>query len=924
MEMDDPWGSPWADEVQLTHSNKTPVKEDDDLARPTTLTTTIKASSSALRQQTNTSPWEDVSVERDDNEVGKWADVPTKAGVGLDGAIDGWVGDISDTADNNLHKSPMPVNDGFKLRWNDASLAQEEPVAHLAPSLLTTAVEVVRQPSPDPWGFGELSSPRTDVHDTYEGAQEEDVKSNATIVDLDMQESASAEHKTQGSTPKLLDNLLDTNEAVELDLNYNNKPESNANLAKSAQFQENELPLSDSAINPVRLSITQDADPTSSRPSSAPSDGSRHDDTFVESPRTSLDDEPKRIQTMRQASKVQELVEHFDTLAKREETPGLEDGRISAAGGSTYGPNNRLEDVDNEDEGGNEQDEETDANMQNESEDSDDDFGDFGDFEEGQSDANKTVAARTDLEAVVAPPSTNPKPITKRAKSGTPKDGIPISHGPVEFIPNISLLDKMYPELQDDPTPEKIFIPDVIPHDSFSSTEERKMWYRVSRYGPMRKHESGDDENYVRVNWVKSQVREETLKVVARWIEEDRISGRVVLGGGSKAGSMFGWNDSKSTPASIAVAFAERNPRKKKESVGSFPITEIPREWPKGLVRERSISKGRSTSKPRRRSSIKPVRGTEDAAPGKVDAPVPAGADFGWSSEKTFANLQSSTSPSQSSHKVSGSISRIVSVSKPSSPAPHIPLKSKHASIKSVSKTSDLVPQSVFPASKSDTIIPPPSPKSAIPDSTLAKAEIDADDDWGEMISSPVVGIAPMPPVQNTLHHKRSQSFGNIPPVNPTQPLVRAPLDQNHRPVADVDQILTPGSVSAQPASPPAAPDTTSKDEILSPPQIPSPQPLPGSNITTSISQTSNSDVWASADFSFFDTAPASVSVPVPNTKHIPKAVSTPASSFANLNAVVSSPVAPNTKRSKEEMAQDKIVEGILKNLPDLSYMLKR
>src|SRR6478609_5242817 len=74
------------------------------------------------------------------------------------------------------------------------------------------------------------------------------------------------------------------------------------------------------------------------------------------------------------------------------------------------------------------------------------------------------------------------------------------------------------------------FRSDVIIDDSFTSISERKAWYLMSRPGSMRKHNLGDDENYVRVGWGNSQVREQAIRIVRRWMEEDSITGRVVLG----------------------------------------------------------------------------------------------------------------------------------------------------------------------------------------------------------------------------------------------------------------------------------------------------------------------------------------------------------------------------------------------------------
>ncbi|EHL01959.1 hypothetical protein M7I_1908 [Glarea lozoyensis 74030] len=485
--MDDPWGSPWADDANLTQPNKAFVKGNDEPDRTAPPTLKFKVSGSNLAQQSNNPFWKDAGAEQDDDGFGNWADVPANTGVGLDSAIDGWGGNTG-------------------ISWGDTSLAQENFVARPAPSLSINAANVVRQPSPDPWAFNELSSTQSDSHDDGDQElQQDDIKNSAMAIDLDVNDSKLVDRELQTLTDNQAEIFSDVNETVEPAVVLEDKQNSTSSAETPEIPEEEDKPLSDATIEPIRSSITQDVAPSSSRPSSAPSDESRQDGRFAESPRTSLDDEPKRLQMPRQASKVHQLVEHFDTLAKREGTPELQDGRVSAGGESTTSANDKQEDLDDNEtyEQKVESDRATQDEDGNENEE-DDDFGDFGDFEE-------------------------------------------------DLVANL--------------VPEKIFIPDVVPHDSFSSVEERKMWYRLSRYGPMRKHESGDDENYVRINWAKSSVREETLKVVARWIEEDRISGRVVLGGGSKAGSIFGWNDPKSKPASIAAAFAERNPRKKKSSI---------------------------------------------------------------------------------------------------------------------------------------------------------------------------------------------------------------------------------------------------------------------------------------------------------------------------------------------------------------------
>ncbi|KAM3504825.1 hypothetical protein MY11210_008204 [Beauveria gryllotalpidicola] len=116
---------------------------------------------------------------------------------------------------------------------------------------------------------------------------------------------------------------------------------------------------------------------------------------------------------------------------------------------------------------------------------------------------------------------------------------------------NLSHLDALFPcsnPASDTTLPAPI--PDtILPSASFTTISERKTWYRLSRLGSARFHDNGDDEAaYRRVAWPSSNIRTKTLDIVRRWMEQDSIAGRVVLGGGRKAGgplgaSMFGWDD---------------------------------------------------------------------------------------------------------------------------------------------------------------------------------------------------------------------------------------------------------------------------------------------------------------------------------------------------------------------------------------------
>jgi hypothetical protein len=74
------------------------------------------------------------------------------------------------------------------------------------------------------------------------------------------------------------------------------------------------------------------------------------------------------------------------------------------------------------------------------------------------------------------------------------------------------------------------------------STSTRKAWYRLTRPQTLQEFNmGGTDDSYVRVSWPKSHVRSETLNIVTKWASQDRINGRVVLGGKTGAAA-FGWD----------------------------------------------------------------------------------------------------------------------------------------------------------------------------------------------------------------------------------------------------------------------------------------------------------------------------------------------------------------------------------------------
>lgn len=909
MDMDDPWGSPWADEVQRPVATK---ESHDDAEEPGS-TTSVQASSLALQDQTIT-PWDNTNDGADDG-FGDWAAVPSETGISLGRAHDGWGMDLG--GNTPLTK---PNTDVLSAGWDAVPKVADESISKLAASLLPEPTNITRQPSPDPWASVVATEERSGPIRLGQGQFPEQTKSSVVgNVGLETTNGElESEHRTRDvpiekATP---DEELPENGDLEVFKPYQtgisaNKPvDTDSQDHEKSQDLESELlpkvenirpekPTKDgkheNAVTPhgiesiqqpdkplpipPRTSTSQELDHMSSRPSTSPSEQSHHDEYFAESPRTSLEEDPMRPQIPRKASKGQELVEHFEPLAKEDQVPEISgDGHIE---------------------------------VMQPPEDDEADIDDFGDFEDVQSDLDEPVEAGGSVENTAHPATPNSKvlpQVMERELQQSPEMQTPKKeYGPVDFFSDPSLLNQLYPNTDDGLPSESCFIPDKVPQDSFTSTEQRKTWYRISRYGPLRKHNMGDDENYTRVNWTQSSVRVETLKIVARWIEEDRISGRVVLGGGSKAGSMFGWNDQKATPASITAAFASKAVKKIVETP-TEPSVEVPREWPKGLVRDHSASKGPPPSKPRRRSSATPK-----SPETKVERQSPV-ANFGWNTVPESS--QKIHSRSSSKEMSSGFNPVAVPIANPSSPSrkrvslgPSSFAASAFKATESVHKTSTLVAKDEVPIGppQQKASVPPAGPKAAV--AKLAEE----DDDWGEMISSPVTSTAPTFPLPNGLRHKKSQSlsgaFTSVKPFSSTTASISS-IDsrRGHRPALSFDDILKPETQSPQSAKSPEKLNVFSEPtNAFSSPVVPAP-PLPAGN----------SDPWASADFSFFETASAPAP-PVPTP--LPRTIPPKSVSFANTRVSASS---PGTRKSKEEMEQDRIVQDVVKGLPDLSYMLRR
>lgn len=276
--------------------------------------------------------------------------------------------------------------------------------------------------------------------------------------------------------------------------------------------------------------------------------------------------------------------------------------------------------------------------------------------------------------------------------SSVPVQELVEKFGVIKFPVDLSGLDKLFPDapqFQEGDMQSLSDVYDGIITDSFTTVDERKMWYRVSRYGSMRKHNSGDDENYHRVSWQSSEVRTDLMKIVRRWMEEGSFSGGPTLVGGKRT-SVFNWGSS-SAPVNLEQVFARKPLASHSRTSSTVSRAHAPSPSVGSL---NSIVSGRKMS--------------GDSISVTAPSPIPS---FGWST----------ASPAYSS----STISRFNSTSIAQKP----PLQE--------SKLKKVLPP---------IAIAPPPPVSAVPavqasptqDTSNRNDTDDEDDDWGDMVFSPV------------------------------------------------------------------------------------------------------------------------------------------------------------------------------------------
>ncbi|KAK0636015.1 hypothetical protein B0T17DRAFT_472536, partial [Bombardia bombarda] len=622
--MDDPWGSPWTTtDGDKDHKPPSPTKS--DLEPPPRAFFSV-SNSPRIPATTGQTPWGD-----DEQRLGDWAAAETPAST-----HSAWGGGWAPPSPNLA--SP-PRNDRFgqnsPIAW-PGSIAVPKPINGSA----------LRQPSPDPWSIDfsvptpsndGLSTPRFHVN----------APSVATV------------HKEAEVDVEAVENI-----------NGEEVPKS----VSSRQGPDQQVPPADS----VRPSVDSIHDSHESR---APSrlddvnDNIDHEDEQQDSPITSIDEDSRsraRQQVARKTSgKVQELVSKFDGLARAASQEPSIIGRDRSKSTSTRNVND-----------------DSDSDSDSEA----DDAGGFGDFKDVDVDdaqapatparvATPRLASESPLSLKHVRGSFGPPPGASSPESK--KGATNLAH--VQFDVDLSNLDKLFSAVKRGSVADIIEpdsdIPDRIINDSFTEISERKTWYRISRLGSSRKHDAGDDDNYRRVTWPTSAVRQDTTKVVRRWMEEDSIAGRVTLGGGiSKTQkNMFGW-DSSVEPVALNAAFGKKKAHSRASSLQQFHNLGLPSP-----------------------DLEPPQRKISGAVPSLTQRPIsltgPPVASFGWSTGSPTAPVRTS------SRKVD------------TEPLP------------SLSKPSSLV--SLEP-------VRPTSEKTApLAVATKAPTFQDDDDDWGEMVSSP-------------------------------------------------------------------------------------------------------------------------------------------------------------------------------------------
>ncbi|GKT98963.1 unnamed protein product [Fusarium langsethiae] len=556
----------------------------------------------------------------------------------------------------------------------------------------------------------------------------------------------------------------------------------------------------------------------------------------------------------------------------------------------------------------------------------------------------------------------------------TPTGPAPLQPKPPSepFSIDMSKLNDLFPSVDTSfPSPEPV--PDVIIDDSFTAISERKAWYLMSRPGSMRKHNMGDDENYVRVGWNNSHVREQSIRIVRRWMEEDSITGRVVLGrrGGAAGAKIFNWDSSApSAEFSISELLARKNHSRQASAVSKGTAaspTAASFGWGHALIPS-------------------PTAAAPPSAPrtSNVSEPEPASIVESSPVEVTKTSPVSKTRPPPLDSPPEPRITE-----EPPSPIKPIPLEPTNRPL-SISQP--------LPFPSSPTISEPQSPIhttallstnrplsiSQAPRSPLAQPPTNAgwgddeddDDDWGDMVSSPSVetngGFASMNAVVDAERASDKENTGKS-LIAGQSPMVESFKDEpemesqsNGR--LSMDTLAVPSQDFAPHNPRPTGNHlnkpqslhnaalghsrSTTIDLITSPRKVPMPShsrsttidletprlPLNGftsanstpKELKSSVEQTNKVDSWNSWGLGLIDDSnrPVSPEKASAFANQTLQTLTTPLGTLKGNSTPkkprpMSLPPPPRPQTIIESSEDDEIVANVLRDLPDLSYMLR-
>ncbi|OCL14370.1 hypothetical protein AOQ84DRAFT_435729 [Glonium stellatum] len=557
----------------------------------------------------------------------------------------------------------------------------------------------------------------------------------------------------------------------------------------------------------------------------------------------------------------------------------------------------------------------------------DDDFGDFEGEEEEEVLTSETrpeelmQSVNSPVPAVFLEQKAGLEQLSKAENDITYKEN-ETTHSAVSFHPDLSLVEQLF-----SPAPLEDLPP--APDSTISSTSARKAWYRITRKQTMREFNNGnDDDNYVRVTWMNSNIRLEVNKIVARWSAEDRIAGRATLGGKSAAATFF-WDQ---PPTGSEQGVSQRHSRKRSSlssSALSSPLSStksnglvIPDtspvaqfNWssfpvsPKAHSTQGTDIKGKKivmASTPITPSPLSRKSARASKARGHEAKSVSLDASTGIGSE-AFNKRASQSSGSSITHTIATmtpeppKISNELDILNSANPSGW----SQPAS-KEIPKATDPVSVEARPLPTQNLSIAS-DPWASLTRLDTSSQEplasniptLDDNDDWGEMVQSPATPI--LGPTFTPAKEK---------------PLIQS-LPSTLRPA-----VPSPPATSSAPVP---HPSTTSI-----PIAIPSIQPYP--------------DPLATADFSIFETpaAPPPRLAPPhapPSSSALPKhlrypSIPVPSSSYSLPRPSSSRPtslpppprssvLAPPSAAKRKEDEDAEIVRRIIAGVPDLSYMLR-